>query len=38
MKQKMIDAGWQTNGVYWWFEDTGCMSFRDALYYYRSAK
>lgn len=31
MKAEMEKAGWQNNGIYWWFEDSGQMCFRDAL-------
>lgn len=30
-RDRMLKEGWQTNGVYWWFEDTEQMTFHDAL-------
>lgn len=30
MTDEMINAGWQTNGTYWWFEDSLPMAFSDA--------
>lgn len=38
MAEEMKAAGWQTNGTYWWFEDSGAMSFKDAIYLHRSIK
>lgn len=30
IRDEMIKAGWKTNGIYWWFEDSGQMDFQDA--------
>jgi hypothetical protein len=31
----MKSRGWQTSGIYWWFEDSLPMTLRDAIYFYK---
>ncbi len=35
--ERLKEVGWQTNGIYWWFEDSGQMSFQDALAFHKEA-
>ena len=38
IEEMMKEDGWRTNGLYWWFEDTGAMSFTDAIFYWKSGQ
>lgn len=38
LEDRMIECGWETNGTYWWFEDSGQMTFQDAVRYFRGSQ